>query len=190
MWLKKRLRLHLPMILPFGISLKNGEHRTCKTRNIVKNPFEKNKFLLCKVVGGIVMKVLVIGGGGREHAFVWKIAQSPLVNQIFCAPGNAGIAKHATCVPISPEDLEGLITFARDKNIDLTVVGPENPLVMGIVDRFRDDGLRIVGPTKAAAQLEGSKIFSKELMHKYNIPTGYHASFTNTEEAEAYIREM
>jgi len=136
------------------------------------------------------MKVLVVGGGGREHTLAWKIAQSPLVEKVFCTPGNAGIAAHASCVPMSPEDQEGLVTFVKDKQIDLTVVGPEAPLVMGIVDRFREDDLAIIGPSKAAAQLEGSKVFSKNLMHKYNIPTGFHASFTNITEAESYVRDM
>ena len=117
------------------------------------------------------MKVLVIGGGGREHALVWKLKQSPLVTELFCAPGNAGIARDATCVPIAATDLDALRTFALEQSIDLTVVGPENPLVAGMVDLFRDTGLRIVGPTARAARLEGSKEFAKEFMRRHNIPT-------------------
>ena len=107
------------------------------------------------------MKILVVGGGGREHALCWKILQSPDVEKIFCAPGNAGITKVAECVDINAADLEGLLKFAVDNKIDLTVVGPEQPLTLGIVDLFEENGLRIFGPGRAAAQLEGSKVFSK-----------------------------
>ena len=109
------------------------------------------------------MKILVIGSGGREHALVWKIAQSPLVEKIYCAPGNPGIAKLAENVPIPASSLEDLLSFAKKKKIDLTVVGPEDPLVNGVVDLFTDAGLRIFGPSKTAARLEGSKAFSKKV---------------------------
>lgn len=117
------------------------------------------------------MRVLVIGNGGREHALVWKIAQSPLVHHIYCAPGNAGIAKIAECVPIAPIDLNGLADFAEQQRIDLTVVGPEAPLIAGIVDRFESRGLPIFGPSPDPAQIEGSKAFSKKLMQASGIPT-------------------
>lgn len=116
------------------------------------------------------MKVLVVGAGGREHALCWKIAQSPLVSQVFCAPGNGGIAEHAECVDISATDLEGLRNFAVESGIDFTVVGPEDPLVRGIVDLFSDSGLKIFGPRKAAAEIEGSKAFSRELGRRHKIP--------------------
>ncbi len=136
------------------------------------------------------MKVLVIGSGGREHALVWKIAQSPKVEKIFCAPGNAGIAQLAECVDIADNDIEKLVDFAVTGQIDLTVVGPEVPLTMGIVDRFRENGLRIFGPTGKAAALEGSKVFTKELFKKYGIPSAAYEVFTNREQALAYIEKM
>lgn len=135
------------------------------------------------------MKVLVVGGGGREHALVWKIAQSPKVEKIYCAPGNAGIAAHAECLDISATDITGLLTFAYNERIDLTVVGPEAPLVAGIVDEFENHGLKIFGPNKAAAELEGSKKLAKEIMEKYDIPTARYASFTEAEAAKEYIKE-
>ena len=136
------------------------------------------------------MRILVVGGGGREHTLVWKLKQSPLVDKIYCAPGNAGIAEDAECVPISVEDLQGLADFAEKQKIDLTVVGPEDPLARGIVDLFQEKGLKIFGPNKQAAQLEGSKVFAKELMVKYNIPTAEYRTFTSPEEAEQYIKEI
>ena len=136
------------------------------------------------------MKILVVGGGGREHALVWKIAQSPLVEKIYCAPGNPGIAALAECVDIFADKVAALCDFALDQGVDLTVVGPEVPLTLGIVDLFEAAGLRIFGPTRAAAQLEGSKSFSKDLMAKYRIPTAAYATFTNRDEAVAYIREQ
>ncbi|HUV51317.1 MAG TPA: phosphoribosylamine--glycine ligase [Anaerolineae bacterium] len=136
------------------------------------------------------MKVLVIGSGGREHAFVWKIAQSPKVKKIYCAPGNAGIADMATCVPISAEDIDNLVLFAKDKKIDLTVVGPEGPLSAGIVDVFETQGLNIFGATKKAAKIESSKSFAKNLMNKYKIPTAVGRTFTSYKKAETYLREM
>ena len=117
------------------------------------------------------MQVLVIGSGGREHALVWKLAQSPRVKKIYCAPGNGGIAKQAELVDIKAEDIEGLLKFAKDKKIDLVVVGPERPLALGIVDMFQAEGLRIFGPNKELAKMESSKAFSKELMKKFGVPT-------------------
>lgn len=136
------------------------------------------------------MKVLVVGGGGREHALVWKIAQSPRVEKIYCAPGNAGIARQATCVNIGAEDIDALVRFAREEKIDLTVVGPEAPLTAGIVDAFTAEGLTIFGPTKKAAEIEGSKAFAKQLMEKYGIPTARYRTFANSDEAKEYIREI
>src|SRR5690606_3016438 len=134
------------------------------------------------------MRVLIVGGGGREHALAWKLKQSPLVRELFCAPGNAGIARLARCVPVAADDLEALVALAREHRIDLTVVGPEAPLAAGIVDRFQEAGLAIVGPGKAAAQLEASKVFAKQLMAKYRIPTAESRTFTTAAEACAYIR--
>lgn len=135
------------------------------------------------------MKVLVVGGGGREHALVWKISQSPRVTKVYCAPGNAGIAGDAACLKIGAEDVEGLLKFAQEKKIDLTVVGPEAPLTLGIVDKFREAGLRIFGASRKAAELEGSKVLAKELMAKYDIPTAGYSDFTDSAQAIAYIRE-
>ena len=134
------------------------------------------------------MKVLVVGGGGREHALVWKIAQSPRVSRIFCAPGNAGISQQATLVPIRANDLEGLLQFALKEKIDLTVVGPEDPLTRGIVDLFESRGLAIFGPNGKAAEIEGSKAFAKEIMRKYGIPTASSGIFEDRDEAVSYIR--
>lgn len=136
------------------------------------------------------MKVLVVGGGGREHALIYKIAQSPLVEQIYCAPGNPGIAELAECVHIGADEIDALCDFAKAEAIDLTVVGPEVPLTMGIVDTFQAAGLDAFGPNKAAAQIEGSKGFSKDLMAKYNIPTAAYKSFTEHADAVAYIKEQ
>ena len=135
------------------------------------------------------MKVLVIGGGGREHALVWKIAQSPKVKNIYCTPGNAGIAEQAECVSIRADDIPQLVSFAQQNKIDLTLVGPELPLTLGIVDEFEKRGLRICGPHKSAAVIEGSKIFAKDLMKKYNIPTAPYATFSSTDEAKSYLKE-
>ena len=136
------------------------------------------------------MKVLVIGSGGREHALVWKLAQSPRVTQLFCAPGNAGIESLATCVPLAVEDLAGLKQFAMTENIDLTVVGPEGPLSLGIVDEFRKAKLKIFGPTRAAAQVESSKVFSKELMMRHHIPTAAAQSFDALKPALDYLERQ
>ena len=136
------------------------------------------------------MKVLVIGVGGREHALVWKLSQSDRVTQLFCAPGNAGIAELTECVPLGATDIEKLAAFASEKRIDLTIVGPEAPLCAGIVDAFQAKGLRIFGPNKAAAQLEGSKVFSKQLLLKYNVPTAAAEIFDNAPAAKAYIHKF
>jgi phosphoribosylamine--glycine ligase len=136
------------------------------------------------------MRVLVIGSGGREHALCWKIKQSPLVRAVYCAPGGASISNHAECVDIKVTDIEGLLRFARAEEIDLTVVGPELPLVLGIVDRFRKEGIRIFGSTKAAAEIENSKVFSKNLMKKYKIPTAFFSTFYNFEDAVAWVKEV
>ncbi len=133
------------------------------------------------------MKVLVVGSGGREHAICWKIAKSDKVEKIYCAPGNAGIAQVAECVDIGVMDFDKLVSFAKDKKIDLTVVGMDDPLVGGIVDVFEKEGLRVFGPRKNAAILEGSKAFSKDLMKKYNIPTAAYETFTDAKEAKAYL---
>ncbi|MCK4905594.1 phosphoribosylamine--glycine ligase [bacterium] len=134
------------------------------------------------------MKILVIGSGGREHALVWKISQSLLVQKIYCAPGNGGIGKQAECVDIKADDIDGLKNFALSKAIDLTVVGPEVALVKGIVDEFEKVGLKIFGPNKKASQLEGSKVFSKELMKKYQIPTAEFRVFEDSKEAISYMK--
>jgi len=133
------------------------------------------------------MKILVVGGGGREHALVWKIAQSPLVDTVYCAPGNAGIAQLAECVDIAADDVLQLRRFARENSIDLTVVGPEAPLVRGLVDSFRVAGLRAFGPTQQAAKLEGSKVFAKQLMRRHGIPTADFRVFNATDRARAYL---
>jgi phosphoribosylamine--glycine ligase len=135
------------------------------------------------------MKVLLVGSGGREHALAWKIAQSPLLKKLYCAPGNAGIAELAECVAITADDLQGLLQFALREKIDLTVVGPEVPLVAGIADLFRENGLLLFGPSKETAMLEGSKAFSKELMTKYGVPTAGYEIFTNVKEAKHYVIE-
>jgi phosphoribosylamine--glycine ligase len=136
------------------------------------------------------MKVLVIGSGGREHALVWKIAQSKLAEKIFCAPGNGGIARQAECIDIKADDISGLLDFARKEKIDLTVVGPEAPLSAGIIDEFNNYQLRIFGPDRKAAQLEASKVFSKELMAKYGVPTADFKIFDNADEAKKYIEKI
>ncbi len=135
-----------------------------------------------------MLKVLVIGGGGREHALVWKLAQSEQVSRLFCAPGNAGIARYAECVPLAATDGEGLLRFAVENGIDLTVVGPEVPLIAGIVDLFEQRGLRIFGPAREPALLEGSKAYAKGLMLRHGIPTAHFAAFTSQEAASYYCR--
>ena len=137
------------------------------------------------------MKVLIIGNGGREHALGWKASQSPLVSQVFVAPGNAGTALEPALqnIAIGVLDIPALLNFAQSENIDLTIVGPEAPLVAGIVDTFRAAGLKIFGPTQGAAQLEGSKAFTKDFLARHNIPTGEYQNFTEVEPALAYLRE-
>jgi phosphoribosylamine--glycine ligase len=138
------------------------------------------------------VNILVIGSGGREHAIIWKLRQSPQVNKIFCAPGNAGIEQLALCIPLKQTDIKGLMKFAKEENIDLTVVGSEQPLVEGIVYAFEERRFKIFGPSKAAAQLEGSKVFSKNFMLRHHIPTAKYRSFAATEidEAKKYINVM
>jgi phosphoribosylamine--glycine ligase len=133
------------------------------------------------------MKVLVVGSGGREHALVWKIAQSPLVSQVFCAPGNPGTATLAQNVDIAVDNLQGLLDFAKKEGVGLTVVGPELPLSMGLVDLFEENGLKAFGARKNAAIIEASKAFSKDLMHKYNVPTAAYGVFTEVEPAVSFI---
>ncbi|MFZ0448543.1 MAG: phosphoribosylamine--glycine ligase [Desulfatiglandaceae bacterium] len=137
------------------------------------------------------MKVLIIGGGGREHALAWKITQSDRVERVFVAPGNAGTAleKKVENVPISALDIEGLVNFAGREAMGLTIVGPEAPLVVGLADAFRESGLPCFGPTQAAAQLEGSKAFTKDFLARHDIPTGWYRTFTEIEPARAFIRE-
>lgn len=136
------------------------------------------------------MRVLVIGQGGREHAICWKLKQSPLVKEIYAAPGNAGIAEVADCVPIGVADIIELADFAENLKIDLTIVGPELPLTLGIVDEFQKRGLPIFGPTRLAAELEGSKVFSKEFMRKYKIPTAEAISCSSIDEAKDALKKM
>ncbi|MBR0132674.1 MAG: phosphoribosylamine--glycine ligase, partial [Lachnospiraceae bacterium] len=133
------------------------------------------------------MKVLVVGGGGREHAIVYKLSQSPQVTKIYCAPGNAGIAALAECVDIKVMEFDKLVNFAKEKEIDLTVVAPDDPLVAGAVDAFKAAGLRAFGPEAKAAIIEGSKAFSKDLMKKYNIPSAAYETFDNPDAALKYL---
>ncbi len=135
------------------------------------------------------MRILVVGGGGREHALIWKLAQSPRAERIYCAPGNAGIARLAECINLKPTDLDGLANFAQAQRVDLTIVGPEAPLVAGIVDRFEARGLPVFGPATDPARLEGSKSFAKDLMVRYGIPTAAYRAFDVEEEAHAYLRD-
>lgn len=136
------------------------------------------------------MKVLVIGGGGREHALVWKIRKSPRVRELFCAPGNAGIAQEATCISIQPNEIERLLAFAQQKKIDLTVIGPEQPLAMGIVDTFQAAGLKIFGPSQAAAKIEASKVYAKQLMERCGIPTARFQTVTSKADAMKAIEDQ
>lgn len=135
------------------------------------------------------MKILVIGGGGREHTIVWKLSKSPKVSKIYCAPGNGGIAELAECVPIKATDIESVVNFAKEKAVDLVVVAPDDPLVAGMVDALEDAGIRAFGPRANAAAIEGSKVFSKDLMKKYNIPTAGYEVFTDPESAIKYIEK-
>ena len=133
------------------------------------------------------MKVLIVGGGGREHAIAWKCSQSKRVTELYAAPGNAGIAQLATCVDISVMDAEKLVAFAKEKEIDLAIVGPDDPLVAGVADAFMDAGIRVFGPRANAAIIEGSKAFSKDLMKKYGIPSAAYETFDNADAALAYL---
>ncbi len=133
------------------------------------------------------MKVLLVGSGGREHAIAWKLAQSPRISKLFCAPGNAGTAETAQNIPIPAEDIHSLLDFAKKEKIDFTIIGPEAPLVLGVVDLFTQNGLRIFGPTKAAAQLEGSKIFMKQMLVKASVPTAQYHTFTALAPALAHL---
>jgi phosphoribosylamine---glycine ligase len=135
------------------------------------------------------MKVLIVGSGGREHALAWKIRKSPVVKEVYCAPGNGGINQVAQGVDIPAEDIDMLLKFAKDKGIDLTVVGPEAPLVGGIVDQFRSENMRIFGPDRFSAQLEGSKVFAKEFMERWRIPTAGFNTFSDYTEAKAFLEE-
>jgi phosphoribosylamine--glycine ligase len=134
------------------------------------------------------MRILVVGGGGREHALCWAIAASPLCDRLYCAPGNAGIAREATCVPIGAEDIDALVAFAREEAIDFVVVGPEAALVLGLADRLNEAGIKVFGPSAAAAELEGSKGFMKDLCAKYGIPSAAYGRFTDAGAAKAYLR--
>lgn len=136
------------------------------------------------------MRILVVGGGGREHALCWAIGASPLVDALFCAPGNAGIADVATCVDIGAEDIDGLVAFAQEEGIAFVVVGPEAPLVAGLVDRLSAVGIKAFGPSSGAAQLEGSKGFMKDLCAKYDIPTAAYGRFTDIDDAKSYIAQV
>ena len=134
------------------------------------------------------MKVLIVGSGGREHAIAWSVSRSPKADKIYCAPGNAGIAEYAECVNIGAMEFEKLADFAQENQIDLTIIGMDDPLVGGIVDEFESRGLRVFGPRKNAAILEGSKAFSKDLMKKYNIPTAAYEVFTDEDKAVEYLK--
>jgi len=133
------------------------------------------------------MKILIVGGGGREHAIAWKISQSPKVSKLYCAPGNGGIASLAQCVPVKATDIDGIVSFAKNESMDLVVVAPDDPLAAGMVDALEAAGIRAFGPVKAAAEIESSKVFSKNLMKKYGIPTAAYEVFTDNGAAEAYL---
>lgn len=134
------------------------------------------------------MKILVVGSGGREHTIIWKLSQSPLVEKIYAAPGNGGISELAECVPVAATDIDAMVDFALDNKIDLTFVAPDDPLALGMVDALEAKGLKAFGPRKNAAIIEGSKVFAKELMKKYNIPTADYKTFSDSDEAVEYVR--
>ena len=136
------------------------------------------------------MKILVVGGGGREHAIIWKLKQSSIVDKIYCAPGNAGISELAECVPISAMEFDKLISFVKENDIDYTIIGMDDPLAGGIVDAFENANLKVFGPRKNAAILESSKAFAKNLMKKYNIPTAAYETFDNYEAAKIYLEKQ
>ena len=129
------------------------------------------------------MKVLVVGGGGREHAIIMKLSESPLVTELYCAPGNGGIAKYAECYPVKATDLDGMLALAKKLAVDWVFVAPDDPLVLGMADLLRENGFKVFGPSKAAAVIEGSKVFSKNLMKKYGIPTAKYEVFDDAEKA-------
>ncbi len=133
------------------------------------------------------MKILVVGSGGREHTILWKLAQSPKKPELYCAPGNGGISELATCVDIAATDIENMVRYAKEEAMDLVVVAPDDPLALGMVDALEAEGIRAFGPNKAAAIIEASKAFSKELMKKYNIPTADYATFTDAKQALCYV---
>lgn len=135
------------------------------------------------------MKILVVGGGGREHAIIWKLRQSSKETEIHCAPGNGGIAQIAKCVPIAATDIEGITTYAKDERFDLVIVAPDDPLYMGLVNKLQSQGIRAFGPTADGARIEGSKVYAKQLMQKYDIPTAAYAVFSDYEEALFYVRD-
>ena len=136
------------------------------------------------------MKILVVGSGGREHAICWKLSKESNVEKIYCAPGNAGIADVAECIDINDDNIEDLLQFAKENKIDLTIVGPEVPLVAGIVDKFEEENLKIFGPNKKCSQLEGSKAFSKDFMIRHNLPTAKYKGYTDLDKAIAEIDEF
>ena len=136
------------------------------------------------------MKILVVGGGGREHAIIMKLKESKLVEKLYCTPGNGGISKYADCFSVSATDIDGVVSLAKELSVDMVVVAPDDPLVMGMVDALRAEGFMTFGPTKAAAIIEGSKVFSKDLMKKYGIPTAFYEVFTDADKAIAYLKEQ
>ena len=191
---------------PYTLKLRRSEKTVNGQSKNVFNPQVSLIFLfliraICVICGKILMKLLVIGSGGREHALVWKLAQSPHVTQMWCAPGNAGIAAGTAslqktgsclveCVNLGAEDLPKLLAFAQEKKIELTVVGPDNPLALGIVDLFQKNGLRIWGPNQKAAQFESSKVFSQRFMEKYGIPTAKAGTFSVAGPAKAFAASL
>ena len=136
------------------------------------------------------MKILVVGGGGREHAIIMKLAESKLVDKLYCAPGNGGISKYAECFDVAATDIDGMVKLAKKLKVDMVAVAPDDPLVLGMVDAMRAEGFMTFGPTKDAAIIEGSKVFSKELMKKYKIPTTEYEVFTDSEEAIKYVKKQ
>jgi len=162
-----------------------------------KNSANISRFFSHTLLQCAAMKILVVGGGGREHALVWKLAQSPHTSQMWCAPGNAGIAGErllngslVECVPIGAEDLPRLLQFAKEKRVEMTVVGPDNPLALGIVDTFQAAGLRIWGPNQKAAQFESSKAFSQEFMQRHGIPTARAGIFDEAAKAKDFAGDL
>ena len=134
-------------------------------------------------------KVLVVGGGGREHAIIMKLAQSPKVEKLYCTPGNGGISKYAECFDVSATDIDGVVALAKKLNVDMVAVAPDDPLVMGMVDALQAEGFKTFGPKKNAAIIEGSKVFSKDMMKQFGIPTAEYEVFTNSEDAIKYVKQ-